>query len=248
MNKLVLAFSGGMDSSVLLYMAAVQGFEEIHTLSFDYGQRHKRELANVADQISNAQKKYPNTLITNRCINARYIREISAVSSLTNNNIANPNISEMAGDAQPITYVPFRNMQFLSICAAYAESLKAGYVWYGAAQVDSLAGMWDGTHDFVDAMNRVIEQNRRNKILIEAPLLHLCKKTIIQAGVDLGVDFSKTWTCYSDREDQLADVTTPSSSLRLRGFLDAGYKDPIKYLQHEQVTDLYDKFNCKDID
>jgi 7-cyano-7-deazaguanine synthase len=248
MKRLVLAFSGGMDSTVLLHMAANK-FDEIHTLSFDYGQRHSRELENVQFQLNEIQKlrRGEDFKITNKVIDARYISDISAVSSLTNKDIANPKVSEMAGDAQPVTYVPFRNMQFLSICCAYAESLKADTVWYGAAQADSLAGMWDGDENFVKLMNEVINLNRMNKITIEAPLLTMSKADIIHTGVLRKVDFSKTWTCYSDREDGLADSTTPSSSLRLRGFIDAGFRDPIKYIQQEKIDALYELKGCVDL-
>lgn len=241
MKKLVLTFSGGMDSTVLLYMAAVQGFDEIHTLSFDYGQRHARELENVQFQLADAGKKHPKVRFTNKVIDTRFISDIAPVSSLTNTDIANPKIQEMAGDAQPVTYVPFRNMQFLSIACSYAEAVGASTVWYGAAQVDSLAGMWDGTDSFVDQMNNVLQLNRKNQITIEAPLLTRSKAQIVKDGVILGVDFSKTWTCYSNREDGLADATTPSSSLRVKGFIDAGYRDPIQYVQQEALNRVYEE-------
>lgn len=246
MKKLVLALSGGMDSTVLLHMAAVQGFETIDTLSFDYGQRHSRELENVHFQMAAVTAKY-SIVLTNKVINARFISDLSPVSSLTNPDIANPDIAKMAGDPQPVTYVPFRNLQFLSMCCAYAESLKADTVWYGAAEVDSLAGMWDGDSSFVYLMNNLIALNRMHKIAIEAPLLTMSKKQIVEAGVTMGVDFSKTWTCYSNRPDRLADLTTPASNLRVRGFIDAGYRDPIKYLQQEKIEEMYETFKCKAI-
>jgi len=241
-KKLVLTLSGGMDSAVLLYMAIDEGFNNIHTVTFDYGQRHKRELECVQKQLSNFSEQYSgysyvNT--TNKILDVRYIKDIAPTSSLTNTNIDNPKISEMAGDAQPVSYVPFRNMMFLSICASYAEGIGAHTVWYGAAQVDSLAGYWDGSEEFVDVVNKVTELNRENRINIEAPLLDMSKAEIIKEGIRLGVKFGDTWTCYSNREDKLADATTPSSSMRVKGFIDAGYKDPIKYVQQEKIDKLY---------
>ena len=114
-RKLVLTLSGGMDSSVLLYMAQDRGYEEIHTLTFDYGQRHKRELSCVKKQIDNFNKLFSgwfNLEVTNKVLDVKYIRDIAPTSSLTNTDIDNPNISEMAGDAQPVSYVPFRNLMF----------------------------------------------------------------------------------------------------------------------------------------
>ena len=247
MKKLVLTLSGGMDSSVLLYMAQDRGFEEIHTITFDYGQRHKRELSCVNKQLDNFASRYGdrvNLKVTNKVLDVNYIRDISPTSSLTNKDIDNPDISNMAGDAQPVSYVPFRNLMFLSICSAYAESVGADTVWYGAAQVDSLAGYWDGSEEFVDTVNSVTDLNRENRIKVEAPLLVMSKEDIIKEGVRLGVIFNDTWTCYSDREDGLADATTPSSSMRVKGFVNAGFKDPVKYLQQDKIEELYKENEC----
>ena len=247
-KKLVLTLSGGMDSAVLLYMAVDQGFNNIHTVTFDYGQRHKRELECVQKQLSNFSEQYSgynyvNT--TNKILDVKYIKDIAPTSSLTNTNIDNPKISEMAGDAQPVSYVPFRNMMFLSICASYAEGIGAHTVWYGAAQVDSLAGYWDGSSEFVNSINKVTDLNREKRIEIEAPLLNMSKAAIIKKGERLGVKYGDTWTCYSNREDGLADATTPSSSMRIKGFIDAGFKDPIQYVQQEKLDTLYKENKCK---
>lgn len=244
-NKLVLSFSGGMDSSVLLFMAAERGYREIHTVTFDYGQRHRKEMECVPLQECNLKEKYPNVKFTNKVLDVSYLKDISPTSSLTNLDIDNPDISKIAGDAQPVSYVPFRNQMFITICCAYAESLGAEAVWYGAAQVDSLAGYWDGSQEFVDSINELVTLNRQHRILIEAPLLSLSKAEIVQEGIKLGVKFENTWTCYSNREDGLADATTPSSSLRVQGFISAGYRDPIKYLQQDKLDGIYEENNCK---
>jgi len=237
-KKLVLCFSGGCDSSVLLFMAADRGYEEIHTVTFDYGQRHHKEMACVPLQKWNLEKKYPNVKFTNKVLDVSYLKEISPTSSLTNTDIDNPDISKIAGDAQPVSYVPFRNQMFLTICCAYAESLGAETVWYGAAQVDSLAGYWDGSQEFVDSVNQLVSLNRQHRIRVGAPLLSMSKAEIILEGMRLGVDFSDTWTCYSNREDGLADATTPSSSLRIRGFVDSLYVDPVEYIQQKDLNAL----------
>jgi len=249
MKKLVLTLSGGMDSSVLLYMAQDRGYNEIHTLTFDYGQRHKKELECVNKQLSNFNETYDgriNLKVTNKVLDVKYIKDIAPTSSLTNKDIDNPKISEMAGDAQPVSYVPFRNMMFLSICASYAEGIDADAVWYGAAEVDSLAGYWDGSKEFVDTVNRVTDLNREKRITIEAPLLNMSKAAIVKEGLRLGVKYGDTWTCYSNREDGLADATTPSSSMRIKGFIDAGFEDPIQYVQQEKLDKLYKENKCKE--
>ena len=243
-EKLVLAFSGGMDSTVLLHIAATGGIKEIHTVTFDYGQRHIRELECMNTQFHTVREKYPNVKFTNKVLDVSYLKDISPTSSLTNLDIDNPDISKIAGDAQPISYVPFRNQMFITICCAYAESLGAQAVWYGAAQVDSLAGYWDGDSSFVDKINDLVSLNRQHKVTIGAPLLSLSKADIVRQGVEIGVNFRDTWTCYSNREDGLADATTPSSSLRLQGFIESGYRDPIKYLQQEKLDRLYEAKGC----
>jgi 7-cyano-7-deazaguanine synthase len=257
MSKIVLSFSGGMDSSVLLYLAQKSGYSHIHTLSFDYGQRHIRELNCIEKQIDNLnwlherclhlQNINSNLQITNKIIDVSYIKDVANKSSLTNHNISNPNIKEMAGDAQPVSYVPFRNMMFLSIACAYAETMECDTVWYGAAQADSLAGYWDCSTEFLPYINNLISLNRKTKIKIEAPLLNMSKKDIVVKGVEMGVNFADTWTCYSNRADGLADADTPSSSLRLRGFIEAGYRDPIQYIQQEKLNKLYDEKGCIEI-
>ena len=247
-KKIVISFSGGMDSSVLLAMAADRGYSDIHLLSFDYGQRHKRELGCIDLQTSNIKKKYEKVkpiTVTTKTLDVSYIKSIANKSSLTNTDIDNPKIKEMAGDAQPVSYVPFRNTMFLSIACAYAETNECDTVWYGAAQADSLAGYWDGSQEFIQSVNGLVSLNRKSKIKIEAPLITMSKKDIVLEGIRLGVPFINTWTCYSNREDGLADADTPSSSLRLRGFIEAGYMDPIQYVQQDKINKIYNDKNCK---
>ena len=246
-KKLVLSISGGMDSVVLLHMAADRGFKAINLISYNYGQRHVRELDCVKYQIDAVKNKFPDVVVNHYTADVRFIQHLAPTSSLTNTDIDNPDISKMAGDAQPVSYVPFRNQLFNTIGCAYAESKGADTVWYGAAEVDSLAGYWDGSVEFVDSMNALIALNRENRIQIEAPLLTMSKEDIVEEGVRLGVDFSKTWTCYSNRKDGLADATTPSSSMRVKGFVDAGYQDPIQYVQQSKLNEVYMAKGCKKI-
>lgn len=247
MNKrILLSLSGGADSVVLLHMAVDRGYEYIHTLSFNYGQRHQRELDCIQKQFD-AIRSTSSVGLYNTVIDASFLKQISPTSSLTNTSISNPNISEMAGDAQPVSYVPFRNQLFNTISCAYAESNGISTIWYGAAQVDSLAGYHDGSQEFVDRFNQLIALNREHRITLEAPLLSMSKADIINEGVRLGVNFADTWTCYSNREDGLADATTPSSSMRVKGFIDSGWVDPIKYVQQDALDDLYKQRGCREI-
>jgi len=236
MSKIVLAFSGGMDSSVLLHMAA-EKFDEVYCLFFDYGQRHKKELDCTQKQLKSLKKRV-EMLVIDTPLNL-----LAPTSSLTNPDINTPDVREMRGEAQPKSYVAFRNMLFISYLLSYAEGIGADKVWYGAAQVDSLAGYWDGSPEFLEKINDVATLNREHRIVVEAPLLTMSKKDIILEGIRLGVKFSDTWTCYAGEEK--ADAYSPSSSLRLQGFVEAGYIDPLPYKQ--DLTSVWEKNNCKKI-
>jgi 7-cyano-7-deazaguanine synthase len=236
MSKIVLAFSGGADSSVLLHMAA-EKYDEVYCLFFDYGQRHKKELDCAEKQLKSINKQIEMLVIETP------LNILAPTSSLTNNNIATPDVREMRGEAQPKSYVAFRNMLFISYILSYAEGIGASTVWYGAAQVDSLAGYWDSSPEFLDAINAVADLNREHRIKVEAPLITMSKKDIIEEGIRLGVKFSDTWTCYAG--ENKADAYSPSSSLRLAGFVSAGYIDPIDYKQ--DLSSVWVKHNCKKI-
>jgi len=240
-NRIVITLSGGMDSSVLLYKAAKE-YETVHTVTFDYGQRHDKELEAAQTQLNNAKKDYPGVTFTNKVLDVKYIKDIADTSSLTNDNIDTPDVKDIMGEAQPKSYVPFRNLMFLSILLSYAEKLKAEEVWYGAAEADSLAGYWDGSVQFVDKMNQICLLNREIDVRVRAPLLKMSKKEIILNGVELGVNFADTYTCYSG--EYPCDANSASSALRLKGFVDAGLQDPLVYKQQDKLDAVYRDNNC----
>jgi 7-cyano-7-deazaguanine synthase len=224
MKKCVIPISGGLDSTVILHHAKRDlEFDEIYTLSFDYGQRHLRELKCAEFQCSVVDIK------EHKILDISFIKDIVTTSSLTNMDIDVAKTKDVLGDPQTVNYVPFRNMMMLSICCAYAESVGASTVFHGAALVDSQAGYWDGSKEFLDSINNLISLNRRDKIAVEAPLIKMSKKEIIELGVKLQVDFSNTHTCYSG--NKIADASNPASSSRIKGFIEAGYIDPVKYKQ-----------------
>ena len=244
-KKVIVTLSGGMDSAVLLYKAAEQ-YDEVHTVTFDYGQRHEsREVGASEKQLLNASVDYPNVTFTNKLLDVKYIKDIAPTSSLTNNGIETPNVKDIMGEAQPKSYVPFRNLMFISILASYAEAIKASEIWYGAAEADSLAGCWDGSAEFVDEMNKLTSLNREYKVTLVAPLIKMSKKDIILDGVSLGVNFKDTYTCYSG--EYPCDAESASSSLRLKGFIDAKLKDPLLYKQQDKLDAVYEKNDCRTI-
>lgn len=219
-TKAVVPFSGGMDSTTILYHVKDM-YDEVYTLSFFYGQKHKKEL-NVA-QLT-AQKV---GVKEHKLIDISFFKELASTSSLTNNNIDVAKAKEVMGDPQTVNYVPFRNLMLLSMACAYAETVGASTVYHGAAQADSVAGYWDGSPEFLNEINKVTALNRRNKIGIKAPLLTMSKAEIIKFGTSLGVNYVDTWTCYEGEEKACGECT--ACALRLKGFIDARIKDPIEY-------------------
>jgi 7-cyano-7-deazaguanine synthase len=236
MKRCVIPISGGLDSTVILHHAKNNlKFDEIYCLSFNYGQRHKRELKCAEYQCSKIGVK------AHKLLDISFVKDIVTTSSLTNMNIDVAKTKDVLGDPQTVNYVPFRNMMMLSICCAYAESVEAGTVFHGAALVDSQAGYWDGSNEFLDSINNIISLNRRDRIVVEAPLIKLSKKEIIELGIQLQVDFSNTHTCYSG--NKVADASNPASSSRIKGFIEAGYIDPVKYTQKIP----WDQYHCAKI-
>ena len=233
MRRCVIPISGGLDSTVILHMAKKElNFDEIYCLAFDYGQRHVRELECAYKQAHTLDVDDFNVL------DLRFFKHIVTTSSLTNKDIDVAKTKDILGDPQTVNYVPFRNMMLLSICCSYAESVEADTVFHGAALVDSQAGYWDGSKEFLTCLNKVTELNRRHRVNVEAPLIELSKKEIIEKGIDLHVDFSNTHTCYSG--EKIADASNPASAARIKGFMDAGFIDPIKYKQKIPWKD----YNC----
>lgn len=234
-KKIVVTVSGGMDSALLLYMAVNRvGKQNVFPIFFNYSQRHIQER-------DYAFKQTEELGIPLKEIDVKFIRDLAPTSSLTNDEINTPDVNEVMGEAQPKSYVPFRNLMFLSICSSYAEGVGAEEVWYGATQIDSLAGYWDAEDNFVKKLNQVIKLNREKKIKVVAPLLDMNKADIILKGVELKVPFNHTYTCYSG--ELPADANSASSSLRIKGFLMAGYIDPMPYKQ--DLTEVWKKHNCK---
>ena len=233
MKKCVIPISGGLDSTIILHHAKKDlNFDEIYGVSFDYGQRHLRELKCAGYQCNEVG------IDDHKVLDISFVKDIATTSSLTNHDIDVAKTKDVLGDPQTVNYVPFRNMMMLSICCAYAESVGAGTVFHGAALVDSQAGYWDGSQEFLENLNNVVSLNRRDRISVEAPLIKLSKREIIELGINLRVDFANTHTCYSG--NKIADASNPASSSRIKGFIEAGYIDPVKYKQKIPWKD----YNC----
>jgi 7-cyano-7-deazaguanine synthase len=219
-KRVVVPVSGGLDSTVILHWVVSEGYD-VHAVSFNYGQRH------FDKEISCAEWNCKKHAKSHKIINLDFFKDIVSTSSLVNHDIDVAKTKDVLGDPQTVNYVPNRNMMMISICTAYAESIGAEGVYHGSALVDSQAGYWDGSIEFIRALNKVHELNRRDRVEVRAPLILKSKKEIIELGVDLKVDFTQTWTCYEGKNQACGEC--PACSSRIKGFIDAGYKDPLQY-------------------
>ncbi len=222
--KAVILLSGGLDSSTVLYQAKADGCE-CYAISFDYQQRHRRELESAA-AIARAAGVVAHQVITFD------LRQWGG-SALTDDGIDLPqgrSLSEMASQI-PVTYVPARNTIFLSFALAYAEAIAAERVYIGVNALD-YSGYPDCRPDYIQAMQEVFrlgtKQGREGQaIAIISPLLELRKTEIIQLGNKLGVPWEHTWSCYVGGEK--ACVVCDACQLRLAAFAELGLLDPLPY-------------------
>jgi 7-cyano-7-deazaguanine synthase len=222
-RKAVILVSGGLDSTTVLAMARSQGYA-CYTLSFDYGQRHRAELA-AAERASAALGDVEHKVV-------RLNLDSIGGSALTDSAIAVP---EEETEGIPITYVPARNTVFLSIALGWAEVLEAYDIFIGVNAVD-YSGYPDCRPEFIQAFETTANLATRagvegQKIAIHTPLIDLTKGEIIRTGMDLGVDYGLTVSCYQATEDGLACGRCDSCRLRRQGFIDAGVEDPTRYRQ-----------------
>lgn len=219
MKKAVVLLSGGLDSTTCMSVAAQEGYE-IYSMSFDYGQRHQREL-----EAAKAVARYYQ-------VKEHRIIKIDNVggSALTDSSLQVPDYVE--NDEIPITYVPARNILFLSYALGYGEVIGAEAIFIGISSVD-YSGYPDCRPEFLEAYQKVAQVGTKagangQTIEIKAPLIHLSKAETIRLAAHNGAPLHLTTSCY--RGGEKACGTCDSCTLRLRGFDEAGHKDPIEYM------------------
>ncbi len=222
--KAVVLLSGGLDSATVLYQAKADGCE-CYAISFDYQQRHQRELQSATDIA--------------RCVGVKEHQVVSfdlrqwGGSALTDDDLdlpAHRSVEEMSQNI-PITYVPARNTIFLSFALSYAEAKGAQRVYIGVNALD-YSGYPDCRPDYIEAMQKVFElgtkQGREGQAIeIVTPLINLKKTAIIELGNQLGVPWEQTWSCYAGGD--VACGVCDSCRLRLAAFAELGLKDPLSY-------------------
>jgi 7-cyano-7-deazaguanine synthase len=221
----IVLLSGGLDSSTALALAAEQGFA-LYALSFRYGQRHARELeasARLARHFGCREHKIVD--IDLRAFGG---------SALTSDEIAVPHGRSDAeiGTGIPVTYVPARNLIFLSFATAYAEVTGANDIFLGINFLD-YSGYPDCRPEFLESFSETANlatkagtQDQR-QLRFHAPLVHMTKADIVREGTRLGVPWEQTWSCYEGGEQACGECD--SCLLRLKGFAEAGLTDPLPY-------------------
>lgn len=225
-KRAVVLLSGGLDSTTTLAIALSEGFE-CFALTFAYGQRHQREVA-AAQRVA-AYFKVKNHRII-------YIDlSVFGGSALTDPAIDVPLNNPHLGADIPITYVPARNTIFLSYALAQAEVLDCWDIFIGVNAVD-YSGYPDCRPEYIAAFEQMANLatakavQGKGRYHIHTPIITMTKAQIIQTGLQLGVDYSLTHSCYNPTAQGLACGRCDSCRLRLAGFQQAGLKDPIKYV------------------
>jgi 7-cyano-7-deazaguanine synthase len=221
----VVLLSGGLDSATTLAIAVAGGYET-YALSFDYGQRHDRELT-AAREVAKSLGVKEHRIV-------KLDREIFRGSALTDKiDIPKSRSEKEIATGIPITYVPARNTVFLAHALAFAETIPAGHIFIGVNAID-YSGYPDCRPEFIamfETMSNIgtkagIEGKR---FQIHAPLIHFTKSDVVRKAVELKVDLSLTRSCYDPSPDDRACGVCDACQLRLKGFREAGVEDPIKY-------------------
>ncbi len=224
-RKAVVLISGGLDSATAMAIAREEGYE-LHGLSFDYGQRHRFELESAA-RVCAANQVLSHVVFP---VDTAIFRG----SALTNDiEVPHNRSDDEMGDGIPVTYVPARNTIFLSVGLGLAESIGANDIFIGVNAVD-YSGYPDCRPEFIAAFEAMANLATKvgvegHRMTIHTPLISLTKAQIIQRGLELGVDYGLTHSCYDPSPEGVSCGECDSCQLRLRGFAEAGSSDPIAY-------------------
>lgn len=226
MKKAIVLCSGGIDSATAMAIARQEGYS-MYSLSFDYGQRHRIELE-AARKIAAAMAVNEHLIVN---IDLRKIGGSALTSSL---EVPKRRTEEEISHGIPITYVPARNTIFLSYGLAWAEVLSAPDIFIGVNAID-YSGYPDCRPEYIRAFENMANLSLKAtvegkmKITIHTPLISLTKAEIIRKGVELGVDYGLTHSCYDPAGDGRACGSCDSCELRQKGFREAGIPDPTLY-------------------
>ena len=222
-KRAVVLLSGGIDSATAAAVARDEGYE-VHALTFHYGQRHARE-------VESAKKLAPALGAAGHKVIDLDLRRIGGSALTDQIPVPKGRGLEEIGAGIPVTYIPARNTIFLAFAVAWAEVLGSEDIFLGVNAID-YSGYPDCRPEYIAAFERMANLatkagvERRSKLTINTPLIHLTKAEIIRRGAALGIDFSLTWSCYDPTPDGHPCGACDSCILRQKGFTEAGIPDP----------------------
>jgi len=225
-KKAIVLSSGGLDSTTAMAIAGQEGYG-IYSLTFSYGQRHSLELK-AARRVAKALGAEQHMVVDID------LRQIGGSALTGDMEVPKTRDEQQIGKEIPATYVPARNTIFLSYALAWAEVLRASDIFIGVNAID-YSGYPDCRPEYIEAFERMANLatkagvEGKTKIKINAPLIHMSKAEIIQKGIQLGVDYSMTHSCYDPSPEGEACGQCDSCLLRKKGFAEAGVPDPTKY-------------------
>jgi len=245
LKKAIIILSGGLDSSTTLYIAKSEGYE-LYALTFIYGQRHEIEVE-CAKKVAQKAKVQEHRFLN---------LPVPRGSALTD-NIDVPkgrNLEEISIEIPP-TYVPARNTLFIAYALQWAEEIEAEAIFTGITSVDA-SGYPDTRPEYIEAYQNLINKATKRTVSgkaieLKTPLLHLYKSEIIDIGMQLGVPYKNTWSCYTPKRDLNYDDETEyipclecdTCTLRIKGFIEAGYKDPA--VSEERWKEVLERWESK---
>jgi 7-cyano-7-deazaguanine synthase len=225
-KKAVVLLSGGLDSTTALAVAVSEGYE-VYAMSFRYGQRHLVELESASRVASAFCVKRHLTLDVD-------LRAIGGSALTDDIEVPKERKPEQIAAGIPVTYVPARNTLFLSFALAWAEVLGAEDIFIGVNALD-YSGYPDCRPEFIEAFEQMANlatkagDEGRMRLRVHTPLISMTKAEIIKTGLCLGVDYRLTHSCYDPTPEGLSCGRCDSCQLRLKGFADAGARDPLAY-------------------
>ena len=226
-SRAVVLISGGLDSATCVAIAERDGFA-VYGISFRYGQRHESEIAS-AERVAETMGVREHIIVE---VDLKQFGGSALTDAIA---VPKKRTVEEIGDDIPVTYVPARNTVFLSLALAWAETLGAGDIFIGVNAVD-YSGYPDCRPEYIEAFERMANLatkaaiEGKQPVKIHTPLINLTKAQIIRRGLELGVDYALTTSCYDPASDGAACGACDACLLRLRGFAENGLEDPARYI------------------
>lgn len=231
-RRAVVLLSGGLDSTTTLAIAQSEGFE-VHALTFRYGQRHEAE-------IEAARRIAARSNVAEHVIAEIDLRAFGGSALTDEIEVPKGRAPHEISEGIPVTYVPARNTIFLSFALAWAEVLGASDIFIGVNALD-YSGYPDCRPEYIEAFQRMADLatkagvEGRQRLVIHTPLISLTKAQIVSKGIELGVDYSLTVTCYDPSSDGAACGECDACQLRLKGFAENEMSDPARYREAFQA-------------